>query len=163
MEPASGISMISTIVLAAALIQPAGFTTWWSTEGAKVIQVPGQNLCTLYISKQQGSVGFLWDRTALAGIVFQDDGWDLPPRQTKAAIRIGSTWVSGNAEIDWFEATENKDEIIVPLRYFPVESLLSNANSVSLYLDGADLNVSLDKTKMPKLLNAVQTCRQHLK
>jgi len=155
--------MFSTIVLAAALMQPAAFTTWWSTEGAKVIQMPGQNICALYISRQKGSVGFLWDRSALAGIVFQDDGWNLPPRQTKAAIRIGSTWVSGDTEIDWFEATENKDEVIVPLRYFPVESLLSTAGSVSLYRDGADSSVSLDKTKMPKLLEAVQTCRQHLK
>ncbi len=155
--------MISTFVLAVALIQPAAYTTWWITQGAKVIQVPEQNLCTLYISQQKGSVGFLWDRTALAGIVFQDDEWDFPPRQTKAAVRIGSTWVSGNTDIDWFEATENKDEIVVPLRYFPVESLLSNAGSVLLHRDGADLNVSLDKAKMPKLLDAVQTCRQHLK
>jgi|SRR6516162_8385534 hypothetical protein len=155
--------MISTAILAAALIQTAAYTTWWSTEGARVIQVAGQNLCTLYIAEQKRSVGFLWDRSALAGIVFQDDEWDFPPRQTKAAVRIGTTWVSGSSDIDWFEATESKDEVVVPLRYFPVESLLSTAGSVSLHRDGTDLNVSLDKAKMPKLLDAVQNCRQHLK
>jgi hypothetical protein len=155
--------MISIAVLAAALIQPVANTTWWSTEGAKVIQVSGQNLCTLYISQQKRSVGFLWDRSALAGIVFQDDEWDFAPRQTRAAVRIDTTWVSGNTDIDWFEATESKDEIIVPIRYFPVESLLSTAGSVLLHRDGTDINVSLDKAKMPKLLEAVQNCRQHLK
>jgi hypothetical protein len=105
----------------------------------------------------------VWERTALAGIVFQYDDWNFPLRQTKAAVRIDSTWVSGNADIDWFEATENKDEIIVPIRYFPVESLLSNAGSVSLHREGAELNVALNKAKMPKLLDAVQDCRTHLK
>jgi hypothetical protein len=40
---------------------------------------------------------------------------------------------------------------------------LSNAGSVSLHHDGGDLDIPLDKTKMPKLLQAVATCRQHLK
>src|SRR5262252_6664294 len=98
-ERKSAMPMISTALLAAALMQPDANTNWWSTEGAKVIQVSGQNLCTLYIAQQKRSVGFLWDRSALAGIVFQDDQWDFPPRQTKAAVRIGSTWVSGDTDI----------------------------------------------------------------
>lgn len=156
--------MIAAIaVLAAALIQPVGYTTWWSTGSAQVIEISDQNLCALYVSQSKSSVGFLWDRTALAGIVFQDDTWNFPPRKTEAAVRVGSTWISENAEPDWFEAIENKDAITVTLRYFPLESLLSNAGSVSLHRGGGDLDVPLDKTKMPKLLQAVSTCRQHLK
>lgn len=153
----------ATVVLATTLFQPVDYVTWWNTDGAKVIQISDQNLCTLYISQPTSSVGFLWDRTALAGIVFQDDGWNFPPRRTEAAIRVGSTWISGNTEPDWFEATENKDAITITLRYFPVESLLSKAGSVSLRRDGGDLDIPLDKTKMPKLLQGVEACRQHLK
>jgi hypothetical protein len=159
-----GKPMIAAIaLLSAALFQPVGYTTWWNTGGAKVIQISEQNLCALYVSQQKSSVGFLWDRTALAGIVFQDDGWDFPPRKTEAAVRVGSTWISDSTEPDWFEASESKDAIAVTLRYFPVESLLSNAGSVSLRRDGGDLDIPLDRTKMPKLLQAVTTCRQHLK
>jgi hypothetical protein len=159
-----GKPMIAAIaVLSAALFQPVGYTTWWNTEGARVIQISEQNLCALYVSQQKSSVGFLWDKTALAGIVFQDDGWDFPPRKTEAAIRVGSTWISDSTEPDWFEASESKDAIAVTLRYFPVESLLSNAGSVSLRRDGGDLDIPLDRSKMPKLLQAVVACRQHLK
>jgi hypothetical protein len=155
--------MIAAIAVLAALLQPVGYTTWWSTGGAQVIEISEQNLCALYVSQSKNSVGFLWDRTALAGIVFQNDEWNFPPRQTEAAVRVGSTWISANTEPDWFEAIENKDAITVTLRYFPVESLLSNAGSVSLHRGSGDLDVPLDKTKMPKLLQAVSTCRQHLK
>ena len=153
----------ASAVLAASLFQPVAYNTWWSTAGAKVIEITEQNLCALYVSRPKNSVGFLWDRTALAGIVFQNDEWNLAPKRTEAAVRVGSAWISGNAEPDWFEATENKDAIAVTLRYFPVESLLSNAGSISLHRGGGDLDIPLDKTKMPKLLEAVVACRQHLK
>jgi hypothetical protein len=150
-------------VLAAALLQPVDYTTWWSTGRAEVIEISEQHLCALYISQPKGSVGFLWDRTALAGIVFQDDEWNFLPRRTEAAVRVGATWISENGEPDWFEATENKDAITVTLRYFPVEMLLNNADSVSLHRSSGDIDIPLDKTKMPKLLQSVSTCRQHLK
>ncbi len=153
----------ATVVLAAALFHPVGYTTWWSTEGAKVIEISEQNLCALYIAQPKTSVGFLWDRAALQGIVFQDDDWNFPARKSEAAIRIGSTWISENGEPDWFEDSEDKDAITVTLRYFPVESLLSKASSVSLHRGEGDLNIALDKTKMPRLLQALVTCRQHLK
>jgi hypothetical protein len=156
--------MIAAIaVLASTLLQPVGYTTWWNTGASEVIEITEQNLCALYVSQPKGSVGFIWERTALAGIVFQDDGWNFTPRKTAAAVRVGSTWISENGEPDWFEATENKDAVTVPLRYFPVESLLSNADSVSLRRGSGDVEIPLDKTKMPKLLQAVVTCRQHLK
>ena len=65
--------------------------------------------------------------------------------------------------MDWFQATEKKNALMVPIRYDPVESLLSNATSVSLRRQDADFNMPLDKTKMPTLLKAVSTCRSHLK
>jgi hypothetical protein len=152
----------ANILLAAALLQP-GFTTWWTTDNAKVVELPDQSLCALYVTQQKNSVGFLWDRNALAGVVFQDDAWNFPPAKTAAAVRVGSTWISDSTQPDWFDATENKDLVVVTLRYFPVESLLSNAGSVSLRRNGGDLDIRLDKAKMPKLLQALVQCRQHLK
>ena len=81
----------------------------------------------------------------------------------KGCSRIGSNWISENGGIDWFQATEKKNALMVPIRYDPVESLLNNATSVSLRRQDADFNMPLDKGKMQKLLKAVATCRKHLK
>jgi hypothetical protein len=77
--------------------------------------------------------------------------------------RIGNNWISQNGGIDWLRATEQKNALMIPVRYDPVDSLLSNATSISLHRQDADFNLALDKKKMPKLLKAVATCRKHLK
>jgi hypothetical protein len=151
------------MLLATALVQPVAYTTWWSTDGAKVTQLPEQNLCALNVFQRKESVGFLWDKTALAGIVFLNDAWNFAPKETKVALRIGLTWINGSADVDWFPATEEKDALMVPMRHYPVEDLLSHAGSVSVRRQGAGLDIALDKSKMPKLLEAVAACRQHLR
>ena len=154
--------MIAATILAATLLQPAGDTTWWRTEGAGVVQESEQNVCALFVFQQKYAVSFLWDKTALTGMVFFNEQWNFPPSETRVAVRIGSYWISEKADIGWFPAIEEKTTLMVPIRYYSVESLLSNANSVSLRHQDADLDIPLDKTKMPKLLEAVAACRRHL-
>lgn len=155
--------MIVAMLFVTTLVQPAADTNWWSTDGAKVAQIAEQNTCALYVFQQKVSVGFLWDKTALAGVVFVHEEWKSPPRETEAAVRIGGTWISAGSGIEWFAATEEKDAVMIPIRYYPVEALLSTASSVSLRHDGAELSIPLDKTKMRSLLQAVANCRRHLK
>lgn len=107
-------------------------------------------------------MGFLWDKTALSGLVFFSQQWNFSPNNTKVSVRIGNNLISENGDIDWFRATEDQNTMMVPIRYYPVENLLSNATSVSLRHQDADLNIPLDKAKMPKLLESVATCRRHL-
>ena len=155
--------MIAATVLAATLLQPVGDTTWWRTQGAEVLQEANQNVCALFVFQQKDAVGFFWEKAGLSGIVFFNEQWNFSPSETKVAVRIGSNWIGQNGDIDWFQATEKKNALMVPVRYDPVESLLSNATSVSLRRKDADFNMPLDKSKMPKLLEAVATCRKHLK
>ena len=155
--------MIAVTVLAATLLQPVGDTTWWRTKGAEVMQEADQNVCALFVFEQKDAVGFFWDKAGLTSIVFFNEQWNFSPSETRVAVRIGNNWISENGGIDWFRATEKKNALMVPIRYDPVESLLSNATSVSLRRQDADFNMPLDKRKMPTLLKAVSTCRGHLK
>jgi hypothetical protein len=154
--------MIAAAILASSLLLPVGNTTWWRTEGAEVIQEADQNACALFVFQRGDAVGFMWDKVALTGIVFFNDKWNFSPSETRAAVRIGRDWVSATPDVEWFRATEQKNALVVPIRYYPVERLLNNANSVTLRHDGADFNVPLDRTKMPKLLAAAVECRNHL-
>jgi hypothetical protein len=155
--------MIAAAVLATTLFQPVGDTTWWRTEGAEVMQEADQNVCALFSFQQKDAVGFFWDKAGLTSIVFFNEQWDFSPNETTVAVRIGNKWVSQNGGIDWLRATEKKNALMVPIRYDPVDSLLSTATSISLRRHDADFNLPLDKSKMPKLLKAVATCRKHLR
>ena len=155
--------MIAAAVLATTLLQPIGDTTWWRTDGAEVMQEADQNVCVLFSFQEKDAVGFFWDKAGLTSIVFFNEQWNFAPSETTVAVRIGNNWISENGGIDWLRATEKKNALMVPVRYDPVDSLLSNATSISLRRQDADFNLSLDKTKMPKLLEAVATCRKHLK
>jgi hypothetical protein len=156
--------MITTMVLAATLLQPIGDKTWRRTEGAEVMQEADQNVCALFVFQQKDTaVGFFWDKAGLTSIVFFNEQWNFPPSETTVAVRIGNNWISENGGIDWFQATEKNNALAVPIRYHRVESLLTNATSVSLRRQDADVNMPLDKIKMRKLLKAVATCRKHLK
>jgi hypothetical protein len=155
-------TMIAAAVLATTLLQPANETTWWRTEGAEVSQESNLNVCALFVFRQEKAVGFLWDKDALTGIMFLNEKWNFKPSETRAAVRIGDHWISETADIDWFQATEQRNTMMVPIRYYPVESLLRRADSVSLRGQDGDFDVPLDRGKMPRLLDAVTTCRQHL-
>jgi hypothetical protein len=152
----------SVIAAATTLMQPADDTTWWRTKGAEVIQETGQNVCALFFFQRENAVGFLWDKSALTGVVFFNERWSFEPGETRAAVRIGDNWIADNAGIDWFRATVEKDALMVPIRYYPVESMLKNASVVSVRHQNSEFEVQVDKAKMPKLLEAVTTCRQHL-
>ena len=156
--------MIAAAVLATTLLQPVGDTTWWRTDGAEVMQEADQNVCALFVFQQkEAAVGFFWDKAGLTSIVFFNEQWNFAPSETTVAVRIGNNWISENGGIDWLRATEKKNALMVPVRYDPVDSLLSNATSISLHRQDADFSLSLDKKKMPKLLEAVAACRKHLK
>jgi hypothetical protein len=155
--------MITAMLLATALLQPVGDTTWLRTEGAEVMWESDQNVCALFIFQESDAVGFFWNKTGPTSIVFFNEQWDFSPSETRVAVRIGNNWMSKNGEIDWFQAAEKKNALMVPIRYHHVESLLSKADSVSLRRQGADFELPLDKRKMPRLLKAVATCRKHLK
>jgi hypothetical protein len=155
--------MIAAAVLATTLLQPVSETIWWSTDGAEVMQEADQNVCVLFSFQQKEAVSFFWDKAGLTSIVFFNEQWNFARSETTVAVRIGNNWISENGGIDWFRATEKKNAIMVPVRYDPVDSLLSNATSISLRRQDAEFNLPLDKTKMPKLLEAVATCRKHLK
>ena len=114
-------------------------------------------------SNRRTPCGFFWDKAGLTSIVFFNEQWDFSPSETKVAVRIDNNWISKNGGIDWIQATEKKNALMVPVRYDPVDSLLRNATSISLHRQDADFNLPLDKKKMPKLLKAVATCRKHLK
>jgi hypothetical protein len=90
----------------------------------------------------------MWDKAALTGIVFSNDKWNFTQSETRAAVRIGRDWVNASTDVEWFRATEQRNTLVVPIRYYPVERLLNHANSVTLRHDGADYNVPLDRTKM---------------
>jgi hypothetical protein len=160
---AQGFTMIAAAVLAATLLQPVGDTTWWHTKGAEVMQEADQNVCALFVFERKDAVGFFWDKAGLTSIVFFNEQWNFSPSETKVAVRIGNNWISEKGGMDWFRATEKKNALMVPIRYDPVENLLSNATSVSLRRQDADFNMPLDKSKMPTLLKAVSACRGHLK
>jgi hypothetical protein len=155
--------MIAAAVLATTLLQPVSETIWWRTDGAEVMQEADQNVCVLFSFQQKEAVGFFCENAGLTSIVFFNEQWNFAPSETTVAVRIGNNWISENGGIDWFRATEKKNAIMVPVRYDPVDSLLSNATSISLRRQDAEFNLPLDKTRMPKLLEAVATCRKHLK
>ena len=154
--------MLAASIISATLLQPIGDTVWWRTEGAEVTQQSDQKVCSLFVFQPAKAVGFLWDKKAFAGVVFFNDKWDFRPSETQAAVRIGDRWISENSDVDWFRATEEKNALMVPIRFYPVESLLRNAGSVSLRHEDADLDLLFDKRKMPQLLDAVDNCRRHL-
>jgi len=154
--------MIAAAVLATALLQPANEITWWRTDGAEVTQQPNLNVCALFFFRSEKAVGFLWDKNALAGIMFLNEKWDFRPSETRAAVRIGNSWISENDGIDWFQAAEQRNTMIVRIRYYPVESLLREADSVSLRRQDGDVDIQLDRGKTPRLLEAVTACRKHL-
>jgi hypothetical protein len=157
-------AILATALSATTLLQPIGDTTWWRIKGAEVMQKADQNVCALFVFQQpDAAVGFFWDKAGLSSIVFFNEQWNFSPSETRVAVRIGSNWISENGGIDWFQATEKKNALMVPIRYDPVERLLSRATSVSLRHQDADFNLPLDKRKMPKLLKKVATCRKHLK
>ena len=161
---AQRITMITAAILAATLLQPIGDKTCWRIEGAEVMQEADQNVCALFVFQQQdAAVGFFWDKAGLTSIVFFNEQLNFSPSETTVAVRIGNNWISENGGIDWFQATEKNNALMIPIRYRPVESLLNNATSVSLRHQDADVNLPLDKGKMRKLLKSVATCRKHLK
>ncbi len=153
--------MIAAAAIASTLLYPIGDTTWWRTDGAEVTQESDQNACALFFFRQQNAVGFLWDKTALTGIVFFNEGWNFAPHETQAAIRIGDYWISKTSGIDWLPATEESNALMVPVRY-SVEPLLKGADAISVRHQNVDFSITVDKKKIPKLLAAVTTCRQHL-
>lgn len=84
-----------------------------------------------------------WDKTAFAGIVLSNDKWNFAPGDTRVAIPIGGDWISASSDNDWFRATEQKNVLLVPIRHYPVESLLNHANSITLRHHSAELSVPL--------------------
>ncbi len=155
--------MIAATILVTALLEPAGNTTWWRTDGAAVIQQSDRDVCALYVFQQRDAVSFLWDKAALSDIVFFKNDWNFAPASTKVEIRIGTNWISGDADRQELQATEADNALLVHIHRYPVESLLRSAGSVSLRHSGGELNIPLDKTKMAKLLQATETCREHLR
>lgn len=154
--------MLAATVLATALLQPTGDTVWWRTQGAEVSQQSDQNVCSLYVFKPEKAVGFMWDKKAFTGLVFFDEKWNFKASETKAAVRIDNRWISANSDADWFRATEEKNALMVPIRYYPVENLLRHAGSVSVRHQTGELDIALDPQRMPQLLDAVDNCRRHL-
>ena len=87
------------------------------------MQEADQNVCALFVFQQKdAAVGFFWDKAGLTSIVFFNEQWNFPPSETTVAVRIGNNWISENGGIDWFQATEKKNALVVPIRYDPVES-----------------------------------------
>lgn len=154
--------MIAATIIAATLLQPANDTIWWKTEGAEVSQQGDQKICSLFVFESRKAVDFMWDSKAFVGFVFFNEKWNFEPSETKAAVRVGDRWISGDSGLDWFQATQEKNALMVTIRYYPVESLLRNAGSVLIRHQESDVDIDLDPKKMPQLLSAVENCRKHL-
>ena len=79
--------MITAMLLATALLQPVGDTTWLRTEGAEVMWESDQNVCALFIFQESDAVGFFWNKTGPTSIVFFNEQWDFSPSETRVAVR----------------------------------------------------------------------------
>jgi hypothetical protein len=88
-----------------------------------------------------------------------DDVYSIP-----VAVRLGETWLGG--PVGQFpahlKASAERGRLSIPTNE-PVESLLRNAQRITVQLADREISIDVDRHRMPRLLRAVNHSRAALK
>jgi hypothetical protein len=141
---------------------------WWRTHGAAVVEHPygdGGTACSLFFYSKEHAAVVTWEKVSIREISFYDSNWRFQGVYSiPVAVRLGETWLGGPVHRNppHLKASTERGRLSIPTNE-PVESLLRNAERITVQLADREMSIDVDRHKMPRLLRAVNHCRAALK
>jgi hypothetical protein len=146
-----GIILAATFALIAD--QVADQAVWWRSAGGLVVQ--GSNICSVVLTEQKDMAILSWDKQDAQSIAFAaaEPIADRSPVIVRIDANIvGETSINSNGAI-----------ILVLTRGLPIDDLLREATQISAESPEHPFVISINHSKMPQLLAALDKCRAALR
>lgn len=153
------------IMTALLLVSPAADTTWWSTDGAKVIeQSEGNNhYCLLMFHNNYGAIIFGWDRNGQKHLTAIRRDWQYPQgSDVSVAVQIGNTWLREGDGLASSSGYASQTSVTVQLGR-PVEDLIADANRIVVQVPESLLTIVPNRSKMPPIMSGIRHCKEVLR
>ena len=150
--------MLKSLLMIAMLLPAASndLTYWWRTTDGAVVGTHHSQQCSLVMFNVTQAVVITWDHSAGHSIRLEDNSWHFTDTPLPLVLRIGGTQLAGTA-------TGSDTFIAMPLAA-PIETILAHTDAIDAsYIDDSGVHrfgFTVDRTKMPALLKAVERCRR---